>query len=213
MPAFPLKSRSAAIVWAMFVVAGSSSGALAQFENADRQVQDVFAIAYKDICTSLDPSDMLDPTPEIYDFTFSYDFEPDVKRPYRLYRFHCFNGAYNAIHVYYGADQYEEVHQVFFAVPSFDVKYENDDDESKNYKVTVNGFTAYDQLVNSEVDPATQSIHEYSKWRGLGDASSEGLWVFEQGRFVLKYYDIDPSYDGEFILHRIYGEGQPTARQ
>ncbi|MCB1517783.1 MAG: DUF1176 domain-containing protein [Hyphomicrobiaceae bacterium] len=213
MPAFLRIFRFVALAAVGLTPLIGTAPAFADFENADQHVQEIFAISYKDICTSLEPGDMLDPTPEKWDFTFSYDYEPDVKRPFRLYRFHCFNGAYNAIHVFYGADQYEEVHQIFFAEPSFDLKYENDDFDSPNYKATVNGFTAYDQLVNSEVDPDTQTIYEYSKWRGMGDASSEGAWTLDGGRFVLQYYDIDASYDGEHTLRRIYGDGKPRQLQ
>jgi hypothetical protein len=46
-------------------------------------------------------------------------------------------------------------------------------------------------------DPATQTIHSFVKWRGLGDASESGVWVFENGEFSLDAFEVDPTFDGE----------------
>ncbi|TIV72916.1 MAG: DUF1176 domain-containing protein, partial [Mesorhizobium sp.] len=35
------------------------------------------------------------------------------------------------------------------------------------------------------------------KWRGVGDASSSGTYLFRNGDFSLVQYDVDASYDGE----------------
>ena len=51
--------------------------------------------------------------------------------------------------------------------------------------------------MNSEYDEATRSITSYAKWRGLGDASSSGTWMFRDGTFTLVKYEVDASYDEE----------------
>ena len=52
-------------------------------------------------------------------------------------------------------------------------------------------------LANSSYDEATMSITSNAKWRGVGDASSAGTWIFRDGEFTLVRYDVDASYDGE----------------
>jgi hypothetical protein len=52
-------------------------------------------------------------------------------------------------------------------------------------------------LTNSSYDEATKSIMSNAKWRGVGDASSAGTWIFRDGEFALVRYDVDASYDGE----------------
>jgi hypothetical protein len=51
--------------------------------------------------------------------------------------------------------------------------------------------------VNSSFDEASQTITSASKWRGVGDASDSGTWIFRNGEFTLVKYDVDASYDGE----------------
>lgn len=184
--------------------------ATAQFENADIRVMEIFKAAYQGICTSIegDSGDALQP--EIWDLEFSYDYEPDETRPFRLYRIHCYNGAYNEIHIFYGADEYEEVKQITFARPDFTVHYKDDDYLSTQYKIEMHGFSASDMMVNSGFNPETDTIYEFSRWRGFGDASSAGEWEFQRGKFVLQSYDVDPTYDGEYHQDRIYGEGDPN---
>jgi Protein of unknown function (DUF1176) len=73
--------------------------------------------------------------------------------------------------------------------------------------MTLKGFTSSGSLINSEFDPKTNSISSFSKWRGIGDASSNGTWVFEDGAFVLKNFDIDPTYDGESEAISVFKDG------
>lgn len=61
--------------------------------------------------------------------------------------------------------------------------------------MVVDGFTASHELTNAEFDKTTNSISSFAKWRGMGDASSSGTWNFVDGQFVLKNYDVDPTYD------------------
>ncbi|TIL39604.1 MAG: DUF1176 domain-containing protein, partial [Mesorhizobium sp.] len=74
---------------------------------------------------------------------------------------------------------------------------ENNDSEGKVEAINVTGFQTDDQLVNSEYDDATKTISSLNKWRGVGDASSAGTYLFRNGNFSLVQYDVDASYDGE----------------
>jgi hypothetical protein len=121
--------------------------------------------------------------------------EPDTK--VTLYVFECSMAAYNASEVFYIFDALG-LHRLSFAEPHMDIIYKSgSDDSSKLQSMKVDGFTAAETLINAEFDEKTNSISSFSKWRGIGDASSNGTWVFEDGQFVLKDYDVDPTYDEE----------------
>jgi hypothetical protein len=87
--------------------------------------------------------------------------------------------------------------QLQFASPELDIRYENDNSEGKVESVTIIGYRTDDQLVNSGYDPASKTLTSFSKWRGVGDASSTGTYIFRDGTFTLVKYDVDASYDGE----------------
>lgn len=129
-------------------------------------------------------------------FRFTYDSEDDPERMATLFRFFCFSGAYNEIHVYFIADDEGVVAPLHFAEPQYDVRYAGDTDE-KVEEIAITGFTASSQLVNSSYDPETRTITAHPQWRGLGDASSHGVWRFVDGGFRLVRYEVDASYDGE----------------
>ena len=64
----------------------------------------------------------------------------------------------------------------------------------------ISGFVTTNVLVNSEYSAQTGSIAAAATWRGIGDASSGGEWQFVAGRFVLKRFWMDPTFqapDGE----------------
>jgi len=125
-----------------------------------------------------------------------------------LFSFVCMMAAYNENEVFYLSDSSgRELHLLSFAEPHLDLKYE--DEESKRLKsMKVDGFTASIDLVNAEYDEKTNSISSFSKWRGIGDASSNGTWIFAGGQFVLKTYDVDPTYDEEQNSIAIFSNGQ-----
>lgn len=136
--------------------------------------------------------------PEIHPiaFRYSYDAKEDPARTATLFRYFCFAGAYNEIHVYFLADDEGTVAPLHFAEPHYDVRYAGETDETVE-EIAILGFTAASQLVNSGYDPATQTITAHPQWRGLGDASSHGVWRFAEGGFRLVRYEVDASYDGE----------------
>lgn len=153
-------------------------------------------------CDRADASTGLpDSPPDDYTIKFRYssDSDTDPERTARLISFPCFAGAYNFSSVYYLHDDLRGLRQIELPVPKLDIVYENPDDteNSKVKSITVTGFYGDGQPLNSEFDPGTNTISAFEKWRGIGDASSVGTWVFRDGNFVLVKYDVDASYDGE----------------
>ncbi|WP_048647921.1 DUF1176 domain-containing protein [Nitratireductor soli] len=157
----------------------------------------LFASAYGQTCTA--PSDTAEAEPRAYSipFNYSYESEDTPKHEARLFRFHCDRGAYNALHVYLMANEEGSVSLLQFATPEIDVQYENDDTDGKVEEVRIIGYKADRQLVNSDYDPQTLTLTSYAKWRGIGDASASGTWIFREGSFSLVKYDVDASYNGE----------------
>ncbi|GLS40799.1 hypothetical protein GCM10010869_63960 [Mesorhizobium tianshanense] len=121
----------------------------------------------------------------------------EPERETRLFRFFCSMAAYNESAVYYVYDDVSGVRQLQFASPELDIRYENNNSEGKVEAINVIGFQTDDQLVNSGYDDATKTISSLNKWRGVGDASSAGTYLFRHGNFSLVQYDVDASYDGE----------------
>ncbi|MCX7303377.1 MAG: DUF1176 domain-containing protein [Hyphomicrobiales bacterium] len=158
-----------------------------------------FAEAYADCDRQLPGADPAQAAVEQYTIPFRYSTDGDEQpeRQARLFRFYCGAGAYNENHVYYQYDQDGGLRQLQFATPELDIRYENDDTDGKLESVEIIGYTADDMLVNSAYDQSAQTITSAPKWRGVGDASAHGTWIFRNGRFTLVQYDVDASYDGE----------------
>lgn len=129
-----------------------------------------------------------------YQPTWSEEADP---QEVTLIRIFCGAGAYNISHAYYLYTEFDGLTPVGFAAPVVDPQYKDGDSEGELECLPVIGFEADMLLVNSEFDLDTQTVTSYSKWRGIGDASSSGTWVFRDGTFVLVSYDVDASYDGE----------------
>ncbi|RUZ77922.1 DUF1176 domain-containing protein [Mesorhizobium sp. M7A.F.Ca.US.006.01.1.1] len=115
----------------------------------------------------------------------------------RLFHFSCSAAAYNESSVYYMTDEVSGVQQLQFAEPKMDIRYENNDSNGKLLGMTIVGFQTSGWAVNSGYDEATQTITTFNKWRGVGDASDAGTYLFRNGNFSLVQYDVDASYDGE----------------
>jgi hypothetical protein len=160
----------------------------------------MFRAAYGGICQTLEAG--AEPgaaDPQMHDIGFRYASEPETEpeRKARLFRFQCIYGAYNSSEVYYLADDTGEITQLQFAVPELDIRYENDDYEGNVESVTIIGYRVQDQIANSDYSDDAKAIDSFSKWRGIGDASSSGRWIFRGGEFSLVRYEVDASYDGE----------------
>ena len=51
--------------------------------------------------------------------------------------------------------------------------------------------------MNSEFDEQEKAITSFNKWRGIGDVSSSGKYVFRDGDFTLVHYEVDPTQNEE----------------
>lgn len=160
-----------------------------------------FAATHKGRCRAADDtsSEPAGGAPEVYEIRYRDKgaAESDPERVVKIVRIFCDAGAYNESHAFYIQDEIEGLRELHFARPELDIKYENDDFEGKVESVTVAGYTASGLLTNSSYDAENRTMSEYAKWRGIGDASSTGQWVFRDGNFVLVSYEVDASYDGE----------------
>ena len=169
-------------------------------------VERLFVLAFTEPCNAAIDGAFGGSVPEIFDLGYrnSYDEADAPERKYRLYRFNCNGGAYNFSSVFYGWDESDGLAPISFAVPSLDVRYAEGDTEGVNVTaVNVVGFEARAQLSNASFDAASQTIGAGAYWRGIGDASDEGVWRFREGRFVLERYDVDASYNGEVDPQRV----------
>jgi len=181
------------------LIAACVSPVLSQEASPEKRAQKLHALSFGEQCHSAAgyaPDDLIE------SWTFSYapswsEGAEEAKEDVTLVRIFCSSGAYNETHAYYLLREYEGLAMVGFAEPVFDVKYENDNSDGAVEGITTVGMSSTGLLVNSLFDPETLSIDSFSKWRGLGDASSSGQWVFRDGAFALVHYAVDASYDGE----------------
>lgn len=158
------------------------------------QARAKFSASRMDACVVEDGNE-----PQLWEIGFHYASDaPDAaESKVTLIRFFCRRGAYNEVFVYYVTDTTGELKELHFAEPELDIRYEGDDSSGKLESMNVIGFTTTDYLINSEYDADTRTISSWSKWRGVGDASSVGRWIFRDGNFALVKFDVDPTYDGE----------------
>lgn len=189
------------LLWLPLAALLPVSLALAQDGALEKQVHKLHALAGGTYCDPVEGGFV--PEDAYMSWTFSYQpgWSDDAadQEEVTLVRVYCGSGAYNVQHAYYWVRDYEGLQPLAFAMPAFATQYavENDID-SELLGVTVTGVTAATILVNSDFDPETLTVTSHSLWRGIGDASSGGTWVFEDGEFALRHYEIDASYDGEF---------------
>jgi hypothetical protein len=124
-----------------------------------------------------------------------------------LYAFSCMMAAYNETSVFYLDAGALGLARVSFARPHLDIAYA-DAESAKLKSMRIDGYEATSELTNAAFDPKTNAITEFSKWRGIGDASSSGTWTFQDGQFVLQDYAVDPTFDGEQNPIDIFAKGQ-----
>jgi hypothetical protein len=168
-------------------------------DAALEQAKKAFVAAYGDQCDQETPEGKPITEPTAYSIKYKdKDAGADEpERQVRLFRFYCHMAAYNESALYYVADDVNGVRQLQFATPELDIRYENDDSEGKVEAVNVTGFQTEDFAINSDYDAANFTITTSDKWRGVGDASSTGTYLFRNGQFALVRYEVDASYDGE----------------
>ena len=161
------------------------------------QAKAAFAATHGDCEPERAPEGEEEPVSYAIPFRYKADGDEQPMREARLFRFFCSMGAYNITHVYYLHNELDGLRELHFATPDVDVRYVDDNPEGAVDSVNIIGYLAADRLVNSAFDEATLSIASHSLWRGVGDASSSGLWIFRDGQFTLVKYEVDASYDGE----------------
>ncbi|NGP17639.1 DUF1176 domain-containing protein [Devosia aurantiaca] len=136
--------------------------------------------------------------PEQWTFSYAPSYDSENVQDITVIRLFCFAGAYNITHAYYWHREYEGLMPLSLAEPTFKATYADDDGlDGTLLDLKVTGMSASHVLTNSSFDPDTLTISSDAPWRGLGDASSQGTWMFVDGDFTLKRFDIDASYDGE----------------
>lgn len=164
-----------------------------------QKAQAWFDATYAQPCAELGGSTAERPGVDAYSISYHRDDQPatDPASTARLFRFFCNMGAYNERHVYYLWDEVNDLRQLEFAKPEMQITYADPDTQEKLDSMRIIGFQTDDQLVNSSYDESTLSITSNAKWRGVGDASESGTWLFRNGTFTLVRYDVDPTYDGE----------------
>lgn len=159
----------------------------------------LYELALGNLCQSMFELSREELVPESHTLKFRYEYEDASapEREARLFSFPCNRGAYNASQVYILANENDELRVLNFAVPELDIRYRNDDAESEVEQIYVIGFRAVPELVDSFYDADSRTLTSWTKWRGVGDASSTGKWLFRDGEFALVRFDVDASYDGE----------------
>jgi hypothetical protein len=121
----------------------------------------------------------------------------------------CLGGAYNFTTVFVLRPEPVDgeapvLTPLTFAEPAYTVVYEDDDSEKAVLRIDLAGFATVSALVNVEFDADTNELTTFSKWRGVGDASSSARYRFIDGRFTLVHHEVDASYDGEMNPLVIY---------
>ena len=157
----------------------------------------LFAAAHGEDCPAAKAADA--PAPDSYELALPTEGNADgvPGAPARLMRFVCDTTASNQTHAYFLSTPGAGVSAVSFATPELDIHYAGNDSAGKLEGVDIIGFTTEATLSNSTFDETTQSIVSAAKWRGAGDASSSGTWLFRKGAFSLVHFEVDASYDGD----------------
>ena len=168
-------------------------------ERMSAEAKAIYRAAFGTACTAPDISGPEELEPQHYEIGFNYmhDEERAPMRTALLYQFLCNRGAYNESHVYVLADDHGDLRPLGFATPTLDIRYGDDDDNEKVDAIYVTGFRSVAELTNASFDAKTMTLTSFAKWRGVGDASASGTWIFRDGAFALVRYDVDASYDGE----------------
>ncbi len=205
----PIKLLSAKLI--LIGAAAFSFPALATNDKFYISVQKQFYSDYSNNCDSIVRGNGNLVEPEVFELQFDYSYEEAdaPKNNFTLYVFPCSGGPFNSGSVLYGFEEgAEEVNQLHFAEPEYDIDFA-DDTLEKILDIRLRGFSTTNTLFNLSIDRENNTIYSITKWRRLADASASGLWKFERGRFVLKSFDVDATYDDQINPVRIWGEGEP----
>jgi Protein of unknown function (DUF1176) len=160
----------------------------------------LFASEQRGQCAKVDETLAGENEPAVYNLKYR-DLDAGADQPDRmvvLYVFSCELYAYNESFVFYTHDDVSGLKLLSFAEPHVVTTHPKGDDEGAKLKsIKVDGFESSTSLINADFDEKAQTISSFNKWRGIADASSSGAWRFDRGEFILKDYDVDPTYNGE----------------
>lgn len=137
-------------------------------------------------------------------FTYTLTWRPswangkDPPQTTELYQMFCTMGAYNIQYAFLLRDPDSDTFQLLsFARPNSRFDYTDNNQTALKSPPTVIGFAADPTLPNAIFDPKTQTLSSHASWRGLDDVWSGGQWRFEDGDFILKRFEVDPTYDSD----------------
>ncbi len=174
----------------------------------------IFELSFAETCSWAINGDPGMREPEVHELSFRYSFdEPDEPdHPLVLYSFFCNAGAYNSQQVYMTWDGDNGLRPVSFPEPTYDTELADPENpDSAVTGISITGFTSRSTVTNSEFDPDTGTIMSHSCFRGICDASSDGVWLLDGPDFRLAYYAVDPSYDGEVNSIKLLDYSSPIA--
>lgn len=176
-------------------------------------VRRLFTLAFTEPCNAAIDGGYGGPEPQVFDLAYrgSYDEPEAPARKFRLYQFNCNGGAYNFSSVFYGWDELDGLQPLSLAAPSVKPTYDETDGsgDGKLVRLELTGMTSSFLATNAEVDPKSGTITSAAYWRGIGDASSIGVWSLADGEYRLVTYDVDASYDGEVNPVRVFDRTEP----
>ncbi len=150
--------------------------------------------------------------PETHEITYRQDSFSTGDSTARLFRFPCQQAAYNESQVYLlqPGDGFSPLRIVSLAEPELKLEFE-DAEQAELKSMAIEGFSTQSEAVNSFFDEKSKSISTFSKWRGVGDASSSGLHAFKGGQFVLWDYAVDPTLNAEIDPLQLIKAGKVLA--
>lgn len=176
-------------------------------------VRRLFTLAFTEPCNAAIDGGYGGTEPQVFDLTYkgSNDESDDPERKFRLYQFNCNGGAYNFSSVFYGWDEIDGLQPLSLPSPSVKPTYDEASGEAdgKLIGLEVRGMTASFLATNAAVDPKSGTIAATAYWRGIGDASSIGVWSLADGEYRLVTYDVDASYDGDVNPVRVFDRSEP----
>lgn len=168
----------------------------AQADYADTRAIAAFSAAFAEACTAAFAEDgsLIEP-PQRFETRMAQSFADPA--PVTLWQFRCNLGAYNEQSVFLARTEYYGTAPIAVSSPDLDVVLENPDDYEGPVKaINITGWSASPFVTNGVFDPVKAELTAIGLWRGIGDASSTGVWRLVDDGFRLIRYDVDATYDG-----------------
>jgi hypothetical protein len=159
---------------------------------------EAFLATYKESCAPVaDAMPLEERRPDIYELKYHsiQSAAEDPDQTVTVYRFFCTQHPKNVTHVFFMRNSFDELQPLNFSVPAVHVEYENESPEGKVLGVKVIGMETSYRLLNSEVDPAANTISSTETGSDPAEPSSSGVWILKNGNFVLSVYHLNAGND------------------